>query len=189
MRTARCPRDPVAKGLLRRLLGISTAVILASAAMTGVLAGPASAGTLPSGGPICLANYPTTCLVDYDGNLWATGIGNGQAAQNWYTEYIGQTEINGHEWNDYYISANNSFGSSSLCIDALNSLGFAACGSNGTAWVWSADANGNDLVSRYYLNNGGNYYDIFIAALPGQGNLIGAELGSYGSGYWRWAEE
>jgi hypothetical protein len=65
--------------------------------------------------------------------LYGTYISGGVGAQNWYTEYIGQTEINGHEWNDYYISANNSFGSGSKCIDALTGLGFAACGSNGTA--------------------------------------------------------
>ncbi len=90
--------EPFSSRSRDRLPGISAAVISASVAW-----------------PTRLGRNPAIRWSDLPGEL------------HWCTEYVGQTKINGQEWNDYYISANNSSGSSSLCIDARVSIKLARC--------------------------------------------------------------
>jgi hypothetical protein len=174
------------RGRLRRLL-MSGAAIFAAAVMMIFAAGPAMAQpVLPSGEAICLTNYRTYCLDDYEGAPFLISTSD-QGATNWYTQYEGTYVINGTTYNSYALCVDPAF---TDCLTALYSGGAggpldlgAPATADGTAFVWSTDQNGYDLVSRYFLRTNGNYYDVCVPVL---GSYIGAEMCSYATGYWRW---
>jgi hypothetical protein len=166
------------------------AAILAAIVMSVFEAGSALATppAISSLSAICLANARNYCLNWTSGgpklvNQTKTPV------QEWYTEYEGKYTINGTSYFSYVLCAGQSSTNDSECMSDLN-VGVggditdnASDTANGTAWVWSTDQNGNDLVSKYDLRTTGNYYDICVLS-PSVG--VPAQKCPYGTGYFRW---
>jgi hypothetical protein len=170
----------------RRQLLVTVAAILAAIVMSVFEAGPASAQPIiTSPSAICLVHAQDYCLN------WTSGgpvlvNKTQQPIQDWVAVPEGNWKINGTTYNAYALCAVSNF---TDCISDLN-VGVggdlsdtAPSTANGTAWVWSTDQAGFDLVSKYDLRTTGNYYDI-CALTPSSG--VPAQLCPYGTGYWRW---
>jgi hypothetical protein len=169
---------------------VTVAAILAATVMSVFEGGPAwaDAPAISSPSAICLVHAQNYCLN------WTSGgpklVNKTQTpVQEWWTEYEGNYTINGTSYFSYALCAAQSATNDSDCISDLN-IGVggdlsdnAGDTANGTAWVWSTDQDGFDLVSKYDLRTTGNYRDICVLT-PSSG--VPAQLCPYGTGYFRW---